>query len=332
MPSPDSPRTRVETRPASAWPPLPLAEWQATYETLHMWTQIVGKTCLALAPMANHWWQITLHLTPRGLGTAPLPTGGRTLAVDFDFVDHQLHLRTSDGAGRTLPLVPQSVAEFYGAYTAALAELGVAVRIHPVPVEVVTAIPFAEDRTHASYDADAVHRWWRVLAQADRVLRYFAGRFQGKQSPVHFFWGGFDLAVTRFSGRTAPRHPGGVPNTPDRVMLEAYSRECSSCGFWPGAGPLGEPAFYAYAYPEPAGYATAPVLPDGACYDTALREFILPYDSVGGAAAPDNAILSFCQSTYDAAADRGDWDRSLLDRPREAWPEAPSHERSRLAG
>ncbi|HYC33962.1 MAG TPA: DUF5996 family protein [Gemmatimonadales bacterium] len=308
------------TAPHAAWPPLPLAPWQATYETLHMWTQVVGKTCLALAPMANHWWQVALRVTPRGLATAPLPHGEVIVTVELDFLDHRLEVRTSDGAVRTLPLAPQSVADFYGSYTEALRSLGIAPRIRAKPVEVPTAIPFAEDRTHASYDADAAHRWWRVLLQADRVLRRFGGRFQGKQSPVHFFWGSFDFAATRFSGRPAPLHPGGAPNCPDWVMVEAYSRECSSVGFWPGGGPLAEPVFYAYAYPEPAGYAETPVRPDGARYDAGMREFILPYEAVRCAAAPDEALLAFCQSTYAAAADRGDWDRAVLDRPRTAWP------------
>ena len=309
-------------RPPSSgvWPRLPLAEWRATCDTLHMWTQIVGKTALALAPMANHWWQTTLHVTPRGLATAALPDDGRAVAAEFDFLDHRLRLRTSGGGERTLPLVPQSVADFYGAYTEALAALGLAVRIRPVPVEVVTAIPFTEDRTHAAYDADAAGRWWRILLQCDRVLRRFGGRFQGKQSPVHFFWGSFDLAATRFSGRPAPRHPGGAPNCPDYVMVEAYSHECSSVGFWPGSDALAEPTFYAYAYPEPASYAEAAALPAEARYDTSLREFTLPYDAVRRAADPDEALLAFCQSTYDAAADRGGWDRAGLDRHREAWP------------
>jgi hypothetical protein len=285
-----------------------------------MWTQIVGKTAVALAPMANHWWQVTLHLTPRGLATAPLPHGERLLGVELDFLDHRLDLRTSDGATRTIPFVPQSVADFYGAYVEALRSLGIALRIHARPVEVETAIPFAEDRTHASYDADAARRWWRILLQADRVLRRFGGRFQGKQSPVHFFWGSFDLAATRFSGRRAPRHPGGAPNCPDYVMVEAYSHECSSVGFWPGSGAVAEPAFYAYSYPEPAGYADAPVLPAEARYDAAMREFILPYEAVRSAAAPDSALLAFCQSTYAAAADHAEWDRAALDRPPTAWP------------
>jgi hypothetical protein len=304
----------------TVWPALPFAEWQDTYHTLHMWTQIVGKTRLALAPMENHWWQIALYLTPRGLTTSAMPSGTRTFAVDFDFLDHQLYLRSSDGGTRALPLVPQSVADFYAGYMAALRSLGLEVRILPTPVEVVTAIPFAADTVHASYDADAANRCWRILVQADRVLKRFRGRFLGKASPVHFFWGSFDLAATRFSGRAAPRHPGGAPNCPDYVMEEAYSRECSSCGFWFGGGSIAEPAFYAYAYPEPAGYAERPVGPSGARYDAGMREFILPYEAVRNATAPDEMLLEFLQSTYEAAAELGGWDRDSLDRPRHAWP------------
>ncbi len=305
---------------AAAWPALPLDAWRETYATLHMWTQIVGKTRLALAPMENHWWQIALYVTPRGLTTSAMPSRTRTLAVDFDFLDHQLYVRTSDGATRAIPLVPQSVAEFFAAYQAVLRSLDVDVHILPRPVEVVTAIPFAQDREHASYDADAAQRCWRVLVQADRVLKRFRGRFQGKSSPVHFFWGSFDLAATRFSGRPAPRHPGGAPNCADYVMVEAYSHECASCGFWPGSregGPLQEPAFYAYAYPEPEGFADRPVRPAGAYYHREMREFILPYDAVRRSATPDDDVLAFVQSTYEAAADQARWDRAALERPAE---------------
>ena len=301
---------------AGAWPALPFKQWQATCATVHMWTQIVGKTRLALAPPENHWWQVALYVTSRGLTTSPMPSGSRTVSVDFDFLDHQLHIRTSDGATFALPLAPRSVADFYAAYVAALASLGFEPSIRPVPVEVEIAIPFPEDRQHASYDADAAQRWWRLLLQADRVLKRFRGRFVGKSSPVHFFWGSFDLAATRFSGRRAPRHPGGAPNCPAYVMVEAYSHECSSCGLWPGGGALAEPAFYAYAYPEPAGYADRPVLPAGAYYDASLREFILPCEVVRRAPAPDEALLAFAQSTYEAAADLGGWDRAALERAR----------------
>jgi hypothetical protein len=299
---------------AAAWPSLPLDSWQDTRDTLHMWTQIVGKTRLALAPPENHWWQVALYLTPRGLTTSPMPYGTRTLSADFDFLDHRLHLRTSDGATRGVPLIPRSVADFYADYLEALGSLGIQVRLRPVPVEVEVAIPFPEDRQHASYDADAVGRWWELLVEADRVLKRFRGGYFGKASPVHFFWGSFDLAATRFSGRRAPPHPGGAPNCPDYVMKEAYSHECSSCGFWPGGGPLAEPAFYSYAYPEPPGYADRPVRPEGASYNRDLGEFILPIGAVRTTADPDVAVLDFCQSTYEAAADLGGWDRSALER------------------
>ncbi len=299
---------------AAAWPSLPLDSWRDTRDTLHMWTQIIGKTRLALAPPENHWWQVALYLTPRGLTTSPMPYGPRTLSADFDFLDHRLQLRTSDGATRGVPLSPRSVADFYADYLEALGSLGVQVRLRPVPVEVEVAIPFAEDRQHASYDAEAVGRWWELLMEADRVLKRFRGGFFGKASPVHFFWGSFDLAATRFSGRRAPPHPGGAPNCPDYVMKEAYARECSSCGFWPGSGPLAEPAFYSYAYPQPPGYADRPVLPEGASYNRDLGEFILPIEAVRTAADPDAAVLDFCQSTYEAAADLGGWDRSSLER------------------
>jgi hypothetical protein len=296
----------------AAWPALPLAGWRDTQATLHMWTQIVGKTRLALAPMENHWWQVALYVTPRGLTTSAMPCGERIFAVDFDFIDHALAIRTSDGAARTLPLRPRSVADFYAAYTRALGELGLEVKIHPVPVEVVTAIPFADDREHAAYDAEAAQRFWRILLQVDRVLKRFRGRFLGKASPVHFFWGSFDLAATRFSGRPAPLHPGGAPNCPNYVMEEAYSRECASAGFWPGGDGVDDPAFYAYAYPEPAGYAEHEVRRAGAGYDGAMREFILRYDAVRAAADPDDALLAFLQSTYDAAAETGGWDPGLV--------------------
>ena len=295
------------------WPALPLEPWRDTFATLQLWTQIVGKTRLALAPPENHWWQVALYLTPRGLTTSPVPYGNRIFSADFDFLDHGLYLRTSDGSTRSVPLAPRTVADFYADFIEALQSLGLRVRLRPVPVEVEVAIPFAEDREHAAYDADAANRWWRLLAQADRVLKRFRGRFLGKASPVHFFWGAFDLAATRFSGRRAPPHPGGVPNCPDYVMGEAYSHECSSCGFWPGGGPVAEPAFYAYAYPEPAGYADHPVRPDGARYNTDLREFILPYEVVRTAADPDAVLLDFCQSTYEIAADLGRWDRAGLE-------------------
>jgi hypothetical protein len=298
----------------TAWPALPLDEWRDTYATLHMWTQIVGKTRLALAPMENHWWQVALYVTPRGLTTSAMPSRARTVAAEFDFIDHQLYLRASDGASRAVTLAPRTVADFYAAYRAALDTLGVEAKIWPAPNEVEPAIPFAEDREHASYDADAANRCWRVLVQADRVFKRFRGRFLGKQSPVHFFWGSFDLAATRFSGRAAPQHPGGAPNCPDYVMVEAYSRECSSCGFWPGGGAISEPAFYAYAYPAPDGYAEHPVLPADAFYSREMGEFVLPYARVREAPDPDAMLLDFLESTYRAAANLGRWDRGSLER------------------
>lgn len=300
--------------PEAVWPPLPLAGWRDTLATLHMWTQIVGKTRLALAPMENHWWQCTLYVCERGLTTTPMPDGTRLLTVAFDFIDHRLVLRTGEGATRQLALAPQSVARFYAQYRQALHELGFEPRILARPAEVEVAIPFAEDEQHAAYDRDAVNRWWRATAQADRVFKRFRSSFTGKQSPVHFFWGSFDLAVTRFSGRTAPRHPGGAPNCPDYVMVEAYSHECSSAGFWPGGGPVDEAAYYAYAYPEPPGYATAPVAPAAAAWHPQAHEFILPYEAVRTAADPDATLLQFLHSTYEAAACHGHWDRAALER------------------
>jgi hypothetical protein len=300
-----------------AWPPLPpYAAWLETVQTLQRWTQIVGKTRLALEPMVNHWWQVPLYVSARGLTTSAMPAGdGRVLEAEFDFLAHRLELRTSDGGRRALALAPRSVADFYAEYRVALAELAVAVEIWPVPVEMPDALPFAEDRVHASYDAGAVERFWRVLVQADRVLRAFRGRFLGKSSPVHFFWGGFDLAVTRFSGRPAPPHPGGAPHVGAWVMREAYSHEVSSAGFWPGSPQLPGAAFYSYAYPTPAGFAEAPVRPEGAWYGGDFGEFLLPYDAVRTAPDPDAALLEFLQSTYEAAADLARWDRAALERP-----------------
>lgn len=295
------------------WPQLSYPEWKDTCTTLHMWTQIVGKTRMALAARAPQWWHVTLHLSARGLTTLSMPVDGRYLEVEFDFVDHTLKMRTSDGAGRTLPLVQQSVADFYGNYLEALHSLAVHPAIHPVPVEVAEAVPFAEDTTHASYDAEQVHRFWLALAQADRVLKRFYGQFLGRSSPVHFFWGSFDLAVSRFSGRRAPRYAGTVPNTPDYVMVEAYSHELASAGFWPGNEAYPKAAFYAYAYPEPPGYAEARIGPTGAYYDSTMREFLLPYDALQSAASPDDAVLEFVQTAYEIAADLAHWDRAAFE-------------------
>jgi hypothetical protein len=297
------------------WPGLPLDEWIDTYATLHLWTQIVGKTRLALSPRENHWWHVTLHVTARGLATPPIPYGTTVFHVEFDFLDHRLVIRTSNGDRREMALAPRSVAEFYGEYVAVLGELGVAVRFRAVPDEIEHPVPFAEDRQHAAYDPHHVSRFWRALVQADRILRRFRGRFLGKSSPVHFFWGAFDLTLTRFSGRRAPERPdlGGM-------MREAMSHEEFSVGFWPGSGAVREPAFYAYAAPEPPGFASAPVRPSFAGYRSAISNFILPYERVRTATAPDATVLEFFQSAYEAAADVGGWDRQALDRPPNEWP------------
>lgn len=301
---------------SEVWPSLPLDEWRETYETLHLWTQMVGKTRLALAPRQNHWWHVPLYLTTRGLTTSPMPCGTRTLQVDFDFLAHRLLLATSDPAREEIALRPLAVADFYREYTACLEALGVTPRLWPVPVELEHPIPFLEDRTHTAYDAARAERFWRVLLQADRVLKRFQGRFLGKTSPVHFFWGAFDLALTRFSGRQAP------PPPPSEwwVLREATSHEEISVGFWPGSGSVAEPAFYAYARPEPAGLAAVRLPQPGAWYSRELADFVLPYEAVRTAAAPDDLVLGFCQDAYAAAADLARWDRAALDRPPAEWP------------
>jgi len=301
---------------AEAWPSLPLAEWQDTAATLQLWTQLVGKIRLALAPMINHWWQVPLYVTARGLTTAAMPYGNRSLQIDFDFIDHRLIIACSDGAGGGFALVPRSVAEFHRLVMAELKRLGIAVRIWTMPVEIPGAIPFEADQVHKSYDRDFANRFWRLLVQCDRVFNVFRAGFTGKVSPVHFFWGSFDLAVTRFSGRPAPPHPGTAPNIGNWVMREAYSHEVSSAGFWPGGGVVNEPAFYSYCYPQPAGFERATVGPDGAYWHPELGEFILPYEAVRRAAEPDARLLAFLDSTYAAAADLGQWDRAALERPR----------------
>ena len=298
-----------------AWPSLPLEEWKDTCATLHMWTQIVGKTRLALCPKENHWWHVTLYVTARGLTTTPIPRGTRVFEVQFDFVDHRVVVLTSDGESRGIPLGPRSVADFYREYMAVLDDLGLSVRFRPVPDEVEHPIPFAEDRQHASYDPEQANRFWRVLLQADRILKRFRGRFLGKSSPVHFFWGSFDLALTRFSGRRAPLRPGA-----DRMTQEATSHEEISVGFWPGSGSVREPAFYAYAAPEPLGFAAAPVKPQAAEYRREISNFVLPYETARTAATPDEMVLEFFQSAYEAAADLARWDRAMLDRPKSEWP------------
>ena len=297
--------------PSEAWPDLPLAAWQETCATLHLWTQVVGKIRLALAPMTNHWWQVPLYLTARGLTTSPMHLGARPLQIDFDFIDHRLVIAADEGAVRGFDLAPMSVADFYAETMRLLRALGIELRLWTMPVEIADPIPFEQDRIHAAYDRDWARRHWRVLAQAERVLSAFRARFLGKASPVHFFWGSFDLATTRFSGRAAPRHPG-APNVADRITREAYSHEVSSCGFWAGAG-LGEPAFYAYAYPQPPGFGDWPVRAP-AYYHRALGEFILPYAALRQAPSPDAALLDFLQSSYEAAAMLGSWDRAALER------------------
>jgi hypothetical protein len=297
--------------PGPAWPSVPVAAWEGTRDTLHLWSQVIGKVCLARTPLVNHWWNATLHVTARGLATPLLPGGpGPSFQMEFDFLGHRLGIATADGRQRTVALEPKSVADFYAEVMARLDELDLATPIWPVPVEIEGAIPFPDDRDHASYDPEAVTRFWQSLVQADRVMRDFRSRFLGKASPVHFFWGAFDLAVTRFSGREAPPHPGGAPNTGPHVMHEAYSHEVSSCGYWPGGNAEG--TFYAYAYPEPAGFAEWPV-PAGAHYLEGLGEFVLPYESVRTADDPDGLLMAFLQATYEAAAEPGGWDRPHLE-------------------
>jgi hypothetical protein len=290
-----------------AWPSLSYTAWKDTYATLLLWTQIVGKIRLVQTPWVNHSWHVVYYVTARGLSTSPIRHGERVFQIDFDFIDHQLVIQTGEGERRNLRLEPRTVADFYQALMALLAELDLRVAINTTPNEQVEAIPFEKDQKNRSYDADAVRRFFAALLQADRLLKQFRAGFNGKCSPVHFFWGGFDLAVTRFSGRPAPEHPGGVPHLPDRVAREAYSHEVSSCGFWPGNEALPEAAFYAYAYPEPDGFRNADVrLP--AYYHSDLREFILPYDKVRESPSPDALVLDFLQRTYEAAATLGRWD------------------------
>lgn len=300
----------------NTWPSLPLDEWAETYQTLHLWTQIVGKTRLALAPMQNHWWNTTLYVTSRGLGTSSMPDGSRTFDVEFDFIDHVLTIRTSDGRFAELPLVAQSVADFFTQYMELLRALGIHPRIWQVPQELADRTRFSDDTHHRSYDSDAAHRSWQAIVQADRLLTIFRGKFLGKCSPSHFFWGGFDMACTRFSGRSAPQHPGGNPYMADWVNREAYSHECISAGWWPGSvdGPVKEPAFYAYAYPEPAGCPDAKIRPAEAYYHPEAHLWVLPDESVRHANDRDARILEFFDSTYSVAADLGGWDRKALER------------------
>ncbi len=310
--------TTLATSRLEAWPSLPLEAWTETYATLHMWTQVVGKVRLAQSPWVNHSWHVTLYVTARGLTTSPIPYGMRTFQVDFDFFNHQLTVQSSDGDAGGFALEPYSVATFYARLMKELGKLGLHVNIDRTPNEVANPVRFDQDETHRAYDREYANRFWRVLVQADRVFKQFRARFIGKCSPVHFFWGAPDLAVTRFSGRTAPEHPGGIPNLPDLVTREAYSHEVSSCGFWPGGGPISYAAFYSYAYPEPAGFSEAPVKPDEAFYSTDLREFILAYDVVRQSESPDDTLLDFLQTTYEAAANLAKWDRTSLERGRDA--------------
>jgi hypothetical protein len=305
------PDTADHTGGVSSWPELTLSAWQDTRDTLQLWTQVVGKVRMALEPMVNHWWQVPLYVSTRGLTTSLMHAGGRGLEIEFDFVDHALQLRTSDGQIRSVALEPRSVSSFYNATMRALEELGVSVTIFPRPVELPDVIRFPDDEQHRSYDADAAQRFWLALLQTHRVMAQFRARFIGKVSPVHFFWGAADLAVSRFSGRQAPKHPGGVPNCADWVQEMAYSHELSSCGFWPGGSAEG--SFYSYAYPQPDGFAEWAVKPDAASYDPSLGEFILPYAAVRTAPDPTEMLLEFFQSTYEAAAELAGWNRTELE-------------------
>jgi hypothetical protein len=307
---PETPATAAAI-PTESWPPLPQSAWSGTCATLQLWTQIVGKIRLTLVPHLNHSWNVTLYPTVRGLTTLPMAHGHRMLQIDFDFLSHQLLIDTSDGARRTLPLQPMTVADFYHQVTAALDSLGTPVQIWPVPCEIPDPIPFAEDQTHHAYDPEFAQRFGRVLLQTTRVFTQFRARFRGKVSPTHLFWGALDLACTRFSGRTAPQHPS-MPNLPDRVTRDAYSHEVSSAGFWPGAPGI-EPFFYSYAYPEPPGYADSPIAPAPAAYNKAFGEFIFDYEAMRNSPDPDAALLKFLQTTYEAAATRASWDRQALE-------------------
>ncbi len=300
--------------PAAQWPELPFPAWSETCDTLQLWTQIVGKIRIALTPLVNHWWNATFAVTARGLAAPAMPYQGRTFDVIFDFTNHRLDIETSDRGIERLKLQPMAVADFYAGIMQALRRLGIDVHIWTTPAEIENAVPFDRDRTHAQYDAFYVEKFWLALVQANRVMNEFRARFIGKASPVHFFWGSFDLAVSRFSGRTAPPPKGVTPNVASWVMAEAYSREVSSCGFWPGNGGYGRAAFYVYAYPEPAGYGDTPLGTPGAFYDKNLGQFILPYDAVRLARDPDGLLLGFLQETYAAAAELAQWDRKTLER------------------
>jgi uncharacterized protein DUF5996 len=297
----------------TAWPPLPYSAWKSTCETLHLWTQIVGKIRLTLTPWLNHSWHVPLYVTARGLSTSAIPYKDEAFEIRFDFIDQTFDIDVSTGQRRRIRLMPQSVCDFYAAVMKSLADLGIQVHITERPCEIPDAISFSDDRTHASYDPDAAQRFWRALVQVDRVFKKFRTRFTGKASPVHFFWGSFDLAVTRFSGRLAPPFTNKVPGLSTVVMAEAYSHEVSSAGFWPGGGGIDYASFYSYAYPTPDGFKDAPVSPNGAFFDEKLGEFLLPYDEVRSAADPEASLLLFLQSTYEAAAEAAHWDRAVLE-------------------
>ncbi len=309
-----APHAPYRSLPAD-WPALDPARFLDTLATLHMWTQIVGKVRMELMPWINHSWSVPLYLSPRGLRTSPIPAGAESFEVEFDFLEHRLPIVRSDGERRSLELRPRSVADFHRELLSILHEMGIDASIHPLPNEVADPIPFPEDEAHASYEPGQAHALWRALLQAHRVLTEFRARFIGKVSPVHFFWGGFDLAVTRFSGEGAPPHPGGIPHLPDEVTREAYSHEVSSAGFWPGSADAPGAVFYSYAYPTPDGFASSEVEPEAARWLADLGEFVLPYEAVRESASPDETLLAFLESTYAAAADLQGWDREALERP-----------------
>jgi hypothetical protein len=298
----------------AVWPPLPYSAWQPTCETLHLWTQIIGKIRLRLTPWLNHSWHVPLYVGACGLSTSVIPYKGEAFEIRFDFIDHVLDIETSSGQRRRIRLMPQPVCDFRASVLKALGDVGIEVQITDLPCEIPGALPFSADREHASYDADAAHRFWRALLQADRVFKKFRAGFIGKASPVHFFWGSFDLAVTRFSGRSAPPFTGKVPGLSTAVMVDAYSREVSSAGFWPGGGGIDYPSFYSYAYPAPDGFKDSAVSPKGAFFNETLGEFLLPYDEVRNARDPEASLLSFLQSSYEAAAETAHWDRARLEK------------------
>ena len=315
-----------EPNTAAGWPTLPTGEWMDTIEAVHLWTQVVGKIRLAYSPWLNHSWGVPLYVSTRGLRTSPIPYGNEAVELEFDFIEHRLDVHTTAGQHRSIPLGSGSVADFYHGVLGAMADVGMPVTINPMPSEIPGAIPFDRDTTSRSYDPDHAHTLWRALVQIDRVLTRFRADFKGKASPVHFFWGSFDLATTRFSGRTAPPHPGGIPNFPDDVAAEAYSHEVTSAGFWPGNRQAPDPIFYAYAYPTPDGFSSADVEPGEAFWLDALGEFALPYAAVAGAVDPDETLLRFFDSTHEAAAELASWDRDALECDR---PEGPDWWRNR---